>query len=98
MEIEKFELRQKELDHTPNLMELLDKKFIIKSFRVKQGAYLQAFVETDQGTYRTTSKVLLNQLDQLKPRLDLGKGILTTLKKEKSPESKRSYYTFAPPE
>lgn len=81
-----------EKDKTPNIKELAGKTFVIKSYRLKTGTdYLQAYVMTDIGEYRTSSEVIIKQLERMKPDLDKGETVRAGFEKVKK------YYTFVPP-
>jgi hypothetical protein len=79
-----------------NIDQLLNKQFVITKIEIYNGQFGEfAVVETDLGSYRTSSKVLVKQLKVIQTAMIERKlkGVKVTLTKRKS-ANKRSYYTF----
>jgi hypothetical protein len=79
----------KELDNTKQLTDLVGQVIIISNVQFFETPRLKiAKVTTDKGDYRTTSEVLLKQLEDIKKITDTGKKVKVKLTK------KKRYYTF----
>jgi len=88
--------RQKPAEKILNAEDLLNKTFVIFRITFYQGEYGDfAYVETDQGWFRTSSKILLKQLRIIQSAIEQRnlKGVRVKLIKRKS-ASKRFYYCF----
>ena len=102
MEVKKMETRdwkekpRQEQEKAQNIRELIGKTFIIKSFEEKAGkavdkTYTYAIVQTDVGTFRTASAVLIKQLCQMREELQNGIGIRVKI------VYRKNYLTFDSP-
>jgi hypothetical protein len=82
------------MDKTPSIRELVGKIFVIDRYEIKAGTeYVQAFIHTDLGVYRTSSDVIMKQLEKMKPDLEKGDTLRVSFEK---PIGKK-YYTFVAP-
>jgi hypothetical protein len=87
---------QKPAEKILSAEDLLNKSFVIFRITFYQGEFGDyAYVETDQGWLRTSSKILLKQLKLIDKAMEERKlkGVRVTLVKRKS-ANKRSYYCF----
>jgi hypothetical protein len=81
---------------TANIDMLVDKTFVIYKIEFYTGDFGEyAVVATDQGEYRTSSKVLLKQLKAIQKAMEEKKikGVRVKLTRRKS-SNKRNYYVF----
>lgn len=77
----------------PSIAQLLNTVFVIEKAEFYRGNYGEyAIVKTDSGEYRTSSRVLIEQLKIMEPYLIKGQKVRVKLVKVKR------YYTFAPPQ
>lgn len=81
-------------EQIPNISKLLNQTFVIEAVEFREGSFGEwAIITTDKGVYRTSSKVLVDQLHQIEDLLFQGyDGVRVKLIK------RNRYYTFTSPD
>jgi hypothetical protein len=76
----------------PNIIEMVDSSFLISGYEMRTGKFESAIVETNLGSRRTSSKVLIDQLKGMDGSFKSGKQVRVKLVRM------QNFYTFVPPE
>jgi hypothetical protein len=63
----------------PNIIELVDSEFLISGYEMRTGKFDSAIIDTNLGSRRTSSKVLIDQLKGMDGTFKSGKQVRVRL-------------------